>query len=320
MRSSAGFRSQASFKRLSRFNPFQETAMKVGFVGLGAMGQGMAAQLLKAGHTVTVWNRSPAPVETLVAEGATAAKSARALAAKCDVLISMLPDDHSVHEVLVASKALEALPKDSVHINMATVSPGLARALGALHDGLGSHYVSAPVLGRPDVAAAGKLNIIVSGAPAVQERVTPVLEALGQRLWPVGDAPERACVVKIAANFMLATAIESMGEASALTRAYGIDADTFLEIVTSTLFAAPAYQGYGKMIREARYTPAGMKMAWGFKDVSLALAASQERQVPLPFAGVLRDSLLDAMAHGDADKDWAALAETAARRGNLDAR
>lgn len=294
--------------------------MKIGFVGLGAMGQGMVGQLLQSGHAVKVWNRSPGPVEQAIEQGAEAAKSARAVAESCELMVSMLPDDHVIHKVLVESKALEALPKGGLHVNMATVSPGFARGMAALHRRLGSHYLAAPVLGRPDVAAAGKLNIVVAGVPEVRERATPVLETLGQKTWPVGDEPERANVVKIAANFMLATAIESMGEASALTRAYGIGADTFLEIVTNTLFAAPAYQGYGKMIREASYTPAGMKMTWGLKDVGLALQASQEERVPLPFAGVLRDSLLDALACGDGDKDWSAMAETTARRAKLDER
>lgn len=294
--------------------------MKIGFIGLGAMGQGMVGQLLLSGYEVQVWNRSAGPVEQAVEQGAKAAKSARAVAASSELMISMLPDDHVAHEVLVESKVLEALPKGGIHINMATVSPGFARGMAVLHQRLGSHYLAAPVLGRPDVAAAGKLNIMVAGIAEACERAMPVLETLGQKVWPVGDEPERANVVKIAANFMLATAIESMGEASALTRAYGIGTDTFLEIVTNTLFASPAYQGYGKMIREASYTPAGMKMTWGLKDVGLALQASQEGRVPLPFAGVLRDSLLDAMAHGGGEVDWSAMAETTARRARLDER
>lgn len=294
--------------------------MKIGFIGLGAMGLGMARQLLEADYDVTVWNRSPGPVETLSAQGANAAKSADAAARSSEVLISMLPDDTVAHDVLIESKALEALPKDAVHVNMATVSVGFARGMVALHRRLGSHYVAAPVLGRPDVAAAGKLNIIAAGTSTVVERVMPILEAMGQKVWSVDEPPEHANVVKIAANFMLASAIESMGEASALTQAHGVGRDTFLEIVTNTLFAAPAYQGYGKMIREASYTPAGMKMSWGLKDVGLALQASHERHVPLPFAGILRDSLLDAMAHGDGDKDWSAMAETSVRRANFDKR
>ncbi|WP_110668593.1 NAD(P)-dependent oxidoreductase [Salinicola halophilus] len=291
--------------------------MKIGFMGLGAMGQAMVSRLLEAGFEVTVWNRSPGPVTTAKANGAAVSESPVKLAKASDVLISMLPDDNAAHEVLVASKALEALGKDRVHVNMATVSVGFARGMQALHQRLGSHYVAAPVLGRPDVAAAGKLNILAAGDAAVLERLQPLFAAMGQKVWPLGESPERANVVKVAANLMLATAIESMGEASALTEAHGVGRDDFLEIVTGTLFAAPAYQGYAKLIREARYEPAGMRMGWGLKDVGLALQASQEGRVPLPFAGVLRDSLLDAMARGDGEKDWAAMAETPFRRANL---
>lgn len=294
--------------------------MKIGFIGLGVMGQGMVGRLLDAGFMVTVWNRSQAPVKAALERGAKASDSPVKLAKASDILVTMLPDDNVAHEVLVASGALEALAKDAIHVNMATVSAGFSRGMSVLHRRLGSHYVAAPVLGRPDIAAAGKLNILAAGDPEARARIEPVLAAMGQKIWPLGDEPERASVVKIAANFMLATAIESMGEASALTEAHGVGRDDFLDIVTSTLFASPAYQGYGKMIREASYVPAGMKMAWGLKDVELALQASHDGQVPLPFAGVLRDSLLEAIARGDGDKDWCALAETPIRRAHLDRR
>ncbi|MFC0383351.1 NAD(P)-dependent oxidoreductase [Chromohalobacter israelensis] len=293
--------------------------MKIGFIGLGAMGCGMASQLLEAGHEVTVWNRSTEAVEALTRKGAKAAKTP-ADAARHEVLVSMLADDQAAHQVLIESKAVEAMKKGSVHINMATVSVAFARGMTALHDRLGVAYIAAPVLGRPDVAAAGKLNIIAAGDPAQIERVRPVLDAMGQAVWPLGESPERANVVKIAANFMLATAIESMAEASTLTRAYGIEASDFLDFVTNTLFASPAYQGYGKMIAEARFEPAGFTMRLGHKDVGLALRAGDERHVALPLGSAVRDRLLDALAHGDGEKDWSGLAEVAARQAHLDMR
>jgi len=293
--------------------------MKVGFIGLGAMGRGMAQQLLEAGHEVTVWNRSPEAAEALAEQGAKIAKTP-ADAARCEVLVSMLADDQAAHQVLVESKAIEAMKKGSVHINMATVSVAFARGMAALHERLGVGYVAAPVLGRPDVAAAGKLNIIAAGDPAQLERVRPVLDAMGQAVWPLGESPERANVAKIAANFMLASAIESMAEASTLTRAYGIEASDFLDIVTNTLFASPAYQGYGKMIAEARFEPAGFTMRLGHKDVGLALSAGDEQSVALPLGSAVRDRLLDALANGDGDKDWSGLAEVAARQAHLDKR
>jgi 3-hydroxyisobutyrate dehydrogenase-like beta-hydroxyacid dehydrogenase len=170
------------------------------------------------------------------------------------------------------------------------------------------------------MAAAAKLNILVAGKPTAIERVRPLLEAMGSRLWPLGEAPERANVAKIAGNFMLAAAIESMAEATALTRAHGVSAADFLEVMTNTLFASPAYQGYGRLIAEQRFKPAGFALPLGYKDVGLALAAGEAQRVPLPFAGVLRDAMLEALAAGDAELDWSALALVAARRAHLDER
>ncbi|MEY2159198.1 MULTISPECIES: NAD(P)-dependent oxidoreductase [unclassified Rhodanobacter] len=297
----------------------EDTRMKVGFIGLGAMGGAMASNLLAAGHTLTVWNRSVAATEPLASLGARVARSADR-AAQGEVLCSMLANDQAVREVFLDGGLLDAMDRGTVHVNHATISVALAQELAAEHEKRGLEYVAAPVFGRPDVAAAAKLNIVVAGKPAAVERVRSLLEAMGSRLWPLGEAPERANVVKIAGNFMLASAIESMAEASALTRAYGVGAAEFLDVMTNTLFAAPAYQGYGKLIAEQRFKPAGFALPLGFKDVGLALAAGEAGRVPLPFAGVLRDAMLEALAAGDAEMDWSALALVAARRAHLDER
>jgi 3-hydroxyisobutyrate dehydrogenase-like beta-hydroxyacid dehydrogenase len=293
--------------------------MKVGFIGLGAMGSAMASNLLAAGHDVTVWNRSAAATEPLASLGAKVARTPDR-AALGDVLCSMLANDQAVREVFLDSGLLDAMDHGTVVVNHATVSVALARQLADEHAKRGLQYVAAPVFGRPDMAAAAKLNILVAGKPAAVERVRPLLEAMGSRLWPMGEAPERANVAKIAGNFMLASAIESMAEATALTRAYGVSAADFLDVMTNTLFASPAYQGYGKLIAEQRFKPAGFTLPLGLKDVELALTAASSARVPLPFAGVLRDSLLEALAAGDADLDWSALALVAARRAHLDER
>ncbi len=293
--------------------------MKVGFIGLGAMGSAMASNLLAAGHTVTVWNRSEAACEPLASLGAEVAKSAEG-AALGEVLHSMLANDQAVREVILDSGLLDAMGAGTVHVNHATISVALAQQLSEEHAKRGLDYVSAPVFGRPDMAAAAKLNIVAAGKASAIEKVRPLLEAMGSKVWPLGDAPERANVAKIAGNFMLASAIESMAEATALTRAYGVSAADFLEVMTNTLFAAPAYQGYGKLIAEQRFKPAGFSLPLGFKDVGLAQAAAESARVPLPFAGVLRDSLLEALAGGDEDLDWAALSLVAARRANLEGR
>jgi len=290
--------------------------MKVGFIGLGAMGSVMASNLVAAGHAVTVWNRSAAAAEPLASLGAKLA-STPDRAAQGEVLCSMLADDKAVREVILDSGLLDAMDRGTVHVNHATISVALAQELVAEHTRRGIEYVAAPVFGRPDMAAAAKLNILAAGKPEAIEKVRPLLEAMGSKVWPMGEAPERANVAKIAGNFMLASAIESMAEATALTRAYGVSAADFLEVMTNTLFAAPAYQGYGKLIAEQRFTPAGFTMALGFKDVGLAQAAGEAARVPLPFAGVLRDGFLEALAGGDENLDWSALALVAARRANL---
>lgn len=293
--------------------------MKVGFIGLGAMGSAMASNLLAAGHTLTVWNRSVAATEPLASLGARVAKTADR-AVQGEVLCSMLANDQAVREVFLDGGLLDAMDRGTVHVNHATISVALAQELAAQHEQRGLEYIAAPVFGRPDMAAAAKLNILVAGRPGAIERVRPLLEAMGSKVWPMGEAPERANVAKIAGNFMLAAAIESMAEAAVLTRAYGVSAADFLEVMTNTLFASPAYQGYGKLIAEQRFKPAGFALPLGYKDVGLALAAGDAQRVPLPFAGVLRDAMLEALAAGDAELDWSALALVAARRAHLDER
>lgn len=284
----------------------------IGFIGLGNMGQAIARNLLQAGHALTVWNRSPGPAQALAAEGAQAAGSADR-AAHGQVLFSMLASDEALREVLFERGVLDALPAGSVHVNLATISVALARELAALHTERGIGYVAAPVLGRPDVAAAGKLNLLVAGDADAIGRVQPLLDVVGQKTWRFGAAPEQANAVKLAANFCLASAIGTMGEAAALVRGHDVAAADFLAMLTGTLFAAPAYQGYGGMIAAGRYSPAGFRLPLGLKDVRLALSAGEARNVPMPLANVLRDQLIEAIAHGDGELDWAALATVAAR-------
>ncbi len=287
--------------------------MQIGFIGLGGMGQAIAQRLLAAGHTLTVWNRSPQPAQALVAAGACVADSAAQAAAQ-PILFSMLADGAALDAVLHAHGVLDALPADGVHVNMATVAVAHTQQLTALHAARGVGYVAAPVFGRPDAAAAGKLHVLAAGAPQTLARVQPLLAAIGERVWPFGDDPARASAVKLAGNFLLAAAIEAMAEASTLTQAHGVAPADFLGLMTQTLFACRAYQGYGELIAQQRYEPAGFRLRLGLKDVRLALEAGEMAQVPLPLAGLLRDNFLDALAHGSAELDWSALATVAARR------
>jgi len=290
--------------------------VEVGFIGLGNMGKAMAGNLLKAGHRVRVWNRSRGPVDDLVAQGAEPADSP-AHAFRGDAVISMLADDAAVRAVMLDGQLLAKAPKSTIHVNMATISVALAKELADIHASHGIRYVAAPVFGRPGVAAAGKLNILAAGEAAAIDRVQPLFDAMGQRTWRLGDEPHRANVVKVAGNFMIACAIETMAEAAALARANGVSAAEFLEVMTGTLFAAPIYKGYSALIVDERFEPAGFRTKLGLKDVRLALAAGEGANVPLPFASVVRDNLIDAIAQGDGDKDWVVLADVALRRAGL---
>ena len=290
--------------------------MNIGFIGLGKMGQAIAGHLLSTGHKVRVWNRSPEPVKALVAQGAEAAAKPADLA-RADFLLTMLANDAAIRSVIVDQGVLDAAQPGLIHLNLATVSVALAKELAELHRKRNIAYIAAPVFGRPDVAAAGKLNIVVAGDAAAIARAQPLLDAIGQKSWPVGEQAESANIVKIAGNFMIASAIETMGEAVALTRAHGVSAAEFLNILTNTLFNSRTYQLYGAMIAAEKYTPAGFEAPLALKDIRLALSAADAHSVPMPFASVLRDGLMELIATGGADNDWGALALVAARRAGL---
>ncbi|GGM09402.1 dehydrogenase [Pseudomonas asuensis] len=287
--------------------------MRIGFIGLGGMGKGMAGNLIKAGHEVLVWNRSQEPVQELVGQGAKAA-SEPADAFDAEVVVSMLADDASTRAVILESGALDNARAGVIHLSMATLSVAFVSELIEHHAKVGVEYISAPVFGRTDVAVAGNLNIVVAGPQAAVSKVQPLLDVMGQTTWPLGEDPLRANIVKIAGNFMLASAIETMGEASALTKSYGVEPADLLNILTNTLFAAPAYKNYGAMIAEQRFEPAAFKLTLGLKDVGLALSAGQAKNVPLPFGSVLRDNLLEAVAQGEGHLDWSALGGRALKR------
>jgi 3-hydroxyisobutyrate dehydrogenase-like beta-hydroxyacid dehydrogenase len=291
--------------------------MSIGFIGLGAMGHHMAANLLRSGQPVHVWNRGQHPVRALAAKGAKAA----ATPAECgiaDVVFTMLADDEVTRAVLVDGGVLDAMAPGSIHVNMATVSVAFAREMAALHVEKGIGYVAAPVLGRVDVAEAGKLNILAGGSDELIARVQPLFDLIGQKTWRFGDQPEQANAVKLACNLMLACAIEATGEGTALARAHGVPAADFIDLVTSTLFAgSPVYKGYGGMIARQAYSPAGFKLSLGQKDVRLAVEAGQDKGLPLAFGAALQGVLKEAMDQGDADLDLAALGKHAARKGGL---
>jgi len=286
--------------------------MDIGFIGLGHMGSGIADNLLKAGHSVIAWNRSPEPVERLTAAGGRAATSP-VEAFDADVVFTMLANDEAIEGVIIASGALDSARRDLAHVNLATVSVSLAKRLAELHRERGIGYVAAPVLGRPEVAAAGELNVLCAGEAAAVDKVRPLLETFAKAIWPLGHDPVRANIVKLACNFSLASMIETLGEAGALVSAYGVEPAELYTVMTGTLFAAPAYKTYTDIIANQRFTPAAFKLSLGLKDVRLALQAGEAEHTALPIASLLRDHFIQAIAHGDGDKDWAALAAGAFR-------
>lgn len=290
--------------------------MEVGVIGVGRMGKAMARNLLKAGHRLHVFDTAKEPLRELEKEGATVAVSAKD-AFRGDVVISMLPNDDAMRAVFVQGGVLPANGTSTIHVNMATASVACAEELTALHKAHSVPYVAATVWGRPDAAAAAKLSIAVAGDAKAIDRIQPLLDAVGQRSTRVGNEPRMANVAKIAGNLIVASAIEAMAEAAALVRGYRMSSADFLDLIVTALFDVPVYRGYAQQIASGQYEPPGFDLVLGFKDVRLALAAGEKANVPLPFANALRDAFLDALAHGDANKDWAAIATVAARRAGL---
>ncbi|HEX4683600.1 MAG TPA: NAD(P)-dependent oxidoreductase [Gemmatimonadaceae bacterium] len=284
--------------------------MDVGFIGLGMMGSRIAGRLAGAGYQPRVWNRSPEPVDALVKLGARRAADTRA-AFSGDVVFSMLADDDAVRAVV--DGLLAAAPKGLVHVNLATISVPLARDLAERHAARGLTYIAATVFGRPDLAADGKLNVVVAGDQATVSRIEPLLAVIG-RLWRMGGQPERANVVKLAGNVMLGAAVEALSEAAAFGWKHGIAPADLLNVLTHGVFSAPAYTTYGELIAKQQYEPAGFRLSLLLKDVRLALSAADAAAVPMPLADVVHESLIEASANGDGERDLAALARVAMRR------
>ena len=276
--------------------------MDIGFIGLGHMGSAIVSRFLQAKHTVRVWNRSPEAARKLGEAGAKVVGTPDE-AFQGDAVFSMLGDDSALRAVLLETGLLERATVP-VHVNMSTVSVACADELTALHTKRGIAYIAAPVMGRPDAAAAGKLNIIAAGPKAALERVQPLLDSAGQKTWNFGEVPSRANVVKISMNFMLGAACEAMGEAAALVSGYDVKPADLFDLASHSVFPGPIYEGYGRLIAEAKFEPAGFLARLGLKDMRLAIAAAEAVTTPMPMASQLRDSLIEALARGEGDKEF----------------
>jgi len=281
--------------------------MKVGFIGLGRMGSAMAANLVKAGHEVTVYNRSPAKAEALVKLGA---RKAAGVDEACGggAVITMLANDEAVGDTVWGDGGLLAsLPQGAIHVSMSTISVALSKRLTDAHAKAGQRYIAAPVFGRPEAAAATRLFVVPAGDPAAIAACQPLFDALGQKTLPMGEVPSAANLIKLSGNFLIAAMIESLGEAIALVGKAGIDRKAYVELLTATMFPAPAYKIYGNLIAENRYEPAAFAASLGHKDIRLAMAAAENLRVPMPIASLLNDRFLRLLANGGDQLDWAAV-------------
>ena len=291
--------------------------MDVGLIGLGRMGAGIAKSLLRAGHRVTVYNRTRERAEALRKDGATVAGSV-AEACHGDAVLTMLADDAAVESVVFGDVGvLRSLARGGVHISLSTISVALSDRLAAEHARAGQEFIAAPVFGRPEAAEAAKLAIVAAGPKAAIERCKPLWDAMGQKLLVIGEQQSKANVVKLTGNFLIATVLESLGEALAFARKSGVDAAALLDFLTSTLFNAPVYKTYGGLIVEGKHDQVGFALPLGLKDVRLVLQAADARAVPMPIASVLRDRFLTALARGHEHSDWSIVGQIAAEDAGL---
>jgi 3-hydroxyisobutyrate dehydrogenase-like beta-hydroxyacid dehydrogenase len=293
--------------------------MKIGFIGLGRMGQGIANRILGGGHDLVAHNRSPGKTAELVKAGARIASSIAGACEGREVVITMLADDTALDEVVLAPGGLrDSLPAGAIHMAMGTHGVGPIRLLAAAHAEARQTLVAAPVLGRPDVAAAGQLGILAAGPAEALRRCKPLFQVIGRHTFEVGSDPANATAIKLANNFMIACALESMGEAFSLVRKFGVAPAVLQDVLINGSFSAPIFKIYGQIMVEEAYDKAGFTAHLALKDVNLLLAAADAVRVPMPSANAVRDRLLGAIAHGDGEKDWAVMAREQARASGLD--
>jgi 3-hydroxyisobutyrate dehydrogenase-like beta-hydroxyacid dehydrogenase len=292
--------------------------MKVGFIGIGSMGAGMSLNLIKEGHDLVVYNRTRSRAQEMQNLGAKVADTASEAALGAEALITMLANDRAVQDVMFEpGNAIQSLPESATHISMSTISVDLSRRLAKSHAEKRQNYIAAPVFGRPDAAAAGKLFIVSAGPAELIEKYHSLFAAMGQRTFVVSTDAPAANLIKLSGNFLTTTVIESLAECIALMRKAGVDPQKFMEVLTNSLYSAPAYKTYGAMIAADNFEPAGFKLPLGFKDNRLLLAAAEEASVPMPMASLMHDRFVSALAQGLEDADWSAVARVAFKNAGL---
>jgi 3-hydroxyisobutyrate dehydrogenase-like beta-hydroxyacid dehydrogenase len=283
--------------------------MNIGFIGLGNMGSAIALNLVKAGHAVSVWNRSPEKTGPLVAAGAKRVATPAEAAAGQVVVFSMLSNDAAVEQVVFGSEGILASSTRPIHVSMSTISLALAERLTAAHAEAEGFYVSAPVFGRPAAAETGKLFVVAAGPAEVLSVCAPLFDAIGQRTFLVGDAPSSANLIKLCGNYMILAAIESLAEAMTLAAKNGVEKATLLDVLTNTLFNAPVYKTYGEILLKEQFEPAGFAAPLGLKDMNLVDAAALDARASMPILAILRGQLLTAIARHGESVDWSTIAK-----------
>jgi 3-hydroxyisobutyrate dehydrogenase-like beta-hydroxyacid dehydrogenase len=293
--------------------------VKVGFIGLGRMGQGMARRILSGGHNLAVHDAVPSQTADLAAAGATPASTVADVCKDRDIVVTMLVEDATVIDIALRPGGIrDSLPPGAIHLAMGTYGVAAIRTLSAAHAEANQFLVAAPVLGRPDLAASGQLGIVTAGPDDAVGRCEPLLQLIGRRTFHAGTLPEAATVVKLMNNLVLGSAMIAMAEGFSLVRKYGVEPQVLYDVMTEGLFAAPAYKGYGKTMVDRTWDHVGSPITVGLKDANLIQAAADIARVPLPGFNVYRDRLLGAVAHGDGDKDQAVLAREQARASGLE--
>jgi 3-hydroxyisobutyrate dehydrogenase-like beta-hydroxyacid dehydrogenase len=291
--------------------------MNLAFIGLGRMGAGIAHNLLRAGHRLAVYNRSPEKAYALAGAGARVATSPADASRDAEAVMTMVSDDYALEEVVFGRDGIAAaMPGNCVHISHSTISTALARRLSAEHTQRKQGFLSAPVFGRPEAAEAKRLLVLAAGTNDLVDRCRPLLDAIGRQTFVVGAEPWQANIAKLCGNFMIISAIEAFGEASATLRKAEVQPQMFLDVMTA-LFGSPVITNYGRAIVEETFEPAGFALRLGLKDVRLMLAASEECTAPMPLASVVRDQFIAALAHGQGEKDWSSVTQVAARAAGL---
>jgi 3-hydroxyisobutyrate dehydrogenase-like beta-hydroxyacid dehydrogenase len=285
-------------------------AAKVAFLGLGRMGSGIARNIQKAGFELVVYNRTPEKTKPFLAAGASAAQTPREAAADADFVITMLMDDRSILDVVEGPDGILAgMRPDSIHIGTTTASPSLAARLVKLHGEHGNHYLCAPVAGRPDWAESGKLLTFVAGKPEIIERCRPVLKAYTQEIMVMGEDPAVAASVKLVGNFFVASLIEALGQTLVFAEKRGVNPEVIANMFKA-MVPNPGLAQYVEKIRTRDFkSDAGFSLEGGLKDLQLMLDAAADVHMPLPYANVIRDHCLIALAHGMSGSDWSSFTE-----------